>query len=81
MVPDNAGPIHPRIGLCNNYHQPRCRDQCGILKKVAVQPTVVEFCGETGGHDYSIEETFRFNVPGPGLLRGMNLHRAGDAIN
>jgi hypothetical protein len=41
---------------------------------VAVQPTVVDFLAETGGHDYSIEETFRFNVPAPGLIRGMNLH-------
>jgi hypothetical protein len=48
-------------------------------EKVAVQPTVIEFLAETGGHNYSIEESFRFYVAGPGLLRGMNPHRAGQS--
>lgn len=39
-----------------------------------IQPTVTDYLAERGGHDYSIEETFRFNLPAPGLLNGMKLH-------
>jgi hypothetical protein len=41
---------------------------------VSIQPTVTNYLAERSGHDYSIEETFEFNVPGPGLFGRMDLH-------
>jgi hypothetical protein len=41
---------------------------------VATQPTVTEYLAERGGHDYSIEDSFSFSVPGPGLIAGLGLH-------
>ena len=41
---------------------------------VRVQPTVSDYLAERSGHDYSIEETFQFNVPAPGLIAGLDIH-------
>ncbi len=35
---------------------------------------MTNYLAERSGHDYSIEDTFEFNVPGPGLVGGMDLH-------
>ena len=42
--------------------------------KVPFQPTVTEYFAERSGHDYSIEDSIRVNVPAPGLIVGMKLH-------
>ena len=41
---------------------------------VDVQPTVTDYQASRSGHDFSIAESFGFNVPGPGLLDGLKLH-------
>ena len=41
---------------------------------VEVQPTVTDYQASRSGHDFSIAESFGFNVPGPGLLDGLKLH-------
>ncbi|WP_188131504.1 hypothetical protein [Mesorhizobium sp. NFR06] len=41
---------------------------------VAAQALVTNYLAERSGHDYSIEETFNFDLPSPGLITGLNLH-------
>jgi hypothetical protein len=41
---------------------------------VPFQPVVTDYLAERSGHDYSIEESFRFNRPAPNLITGLRLH-------
>lgn len=41
---------------------------------VAVQPLVSSYRAERGSYDFSIEESFEFDLPCPGLVKGLNLH-------
>ncbi|MER8447129.1 hypothetical protein NKH52_28485 [Mesorhizobium sp. M1066] len=41
---------------------------------VAAQALVTNYLAERSGHDYSIEETFNFDLPSPGLITGLGLH-------
>ena len=41
---------------------------------VEVQPTVTDYQASRSGYDFSIAESFGFNVLGPGLLDGLKLH-------
>ncbi len=41
---------------------------------VPSQPTVVNYLAERSGHDHSIEDSFNFSLPAPGLIEGMQLH-------
>lgn len=63
-------PWHPLYNDVSAWIEPNSWNRLGV----PVQPTVTEYLAERSGHDYSIEDTFQFNVPGPGLIGGMDLH-------
>ncbi|MHB1098537.1 MAG: NACHT domain-containing protein [Burkholderiales bacterium] len=38
-----------------------------------LMPLVTNYLAERSGYDYSIDETFNFSLPAPGLIQGLNL--------
>jgi len=63
-------PWHPLYKGVNAWIDPNSWNRLGV----PIQPTVSDYLAERSGHDYSIEDTFEFNVPSPGLIGGMDLH-------
>ena len=41
---------------------------------VRSQPTVARYASEISGYDFSIEESFHLELPGIGLMKGLDLH-------
>lgn len=63
-------PWHPLYHDVSVWMSPE--DWNGLV--VEIQPTVTDYLAERSGHDYSIEESFSFSVPAPGLIAGLKMH-------
>jgi hypothetical protein len=61
---------HPMYAGLSNWVQPDDWHKLGA----EVQPLVTEYLAEKGGHDYSIDESLRLDMPEAGLIAGLELH-------